>query len=406
MDTPRLAVIAERYFDGERLHRFPHTLTVVDGVIESVAEGDFSELLELQGLPVERGDLLLPGLVDAHAHLFLDGASTDLAHRAEHLKRPLAQLTEAARQHARETAAWGVTLVRDAGDRHGINHRLREEALVPGSGMPRVRSAGSALKRPHRYGGFMGIDANAADNLVALVEERARTSDEIKLILTGTIAFDASADEEEPQFSAGEAALVVAAAHRCGRKVMAHCSSPSGLEIAVSAGVDSIEHGFFVDRAMLARMRDRDLAWTPTFCPLHYQWAHPRVARWSAAVIDTMRRILDEHAEHLRIAHELGVRLLVGTDAGSMGVQHGRAVYEEMRHFLDAGLPLEAVLRAATGAPRQHFGEPHPRLVQGGPFEAVLFHSSPFGDPRTLQRPYRVWRAPQQATTSESALAG
>lgn len=389
--TGRFAVVAEQFFDGEALHRAPHTVRVAGGRVLAVEEGDFEPSLAAAGWTVERGALLLPGLVDAHAHLFLDGACTDARHRADHLRKPIEQLTEGARLHAREASAWGVTLVRDAGDRHGINHAIRGEAGQAGSGMAQVRSAGRGIKRAGRYGAFMGVDVEGSDGLPGLVQELARDSDEIKLILTGVIDFDARTAGDEPQFTAAETRLVVEAAHRCGRKVLAHCSGLAGLDVAVGAGVDCIEHGFFMDRVTLAHMRDRDLAWTPTFCPVHFQWAHPKVSRWPAGTIARMRRVLDEHCEHLRLAHEMGVRLLVGTDAGSMGVQHGRAVLEEIWHFLDAGLPLEPVLRAATGAPRRHFGLPHPRLARGAPFEAVLFQAPPFDDGRVLHRPRKVW---------------
>jgi imidazolonepropionase-like amidohydrolase len=239
----------------------------------------------------------------------------------------------------------------------------------------------------------MAADAGEGAALPMLVEELARSNDEIKLVLTGIVDFEAGDAADSPQFTHTEAALVAQAAHRCQRKVMAHCSGPRGLDVALGAGVDSVEHGYFVDRAMLSRMREHDVAWTPTFCPVHFQWAHPRVAQWPSATVDSMRRALDAHAEHLRVAYELGVRLLVGTDAGCMGVQHGRAVFEEMWHFLDAGLPLEAVLRAATGTPRRHFGAAHSRLVPGAPFEAALFQSPPFADGRGLNRPTRVWTA-------------
>jgi imidazolonepropionase-like amidohydrolase len=399
MEGPhRLAVVADQLFDGERLHRSRHTMRIIEGVVEGIEPGDAGDTLAESGWDVERGALLLPGLVDAHVHLFLDGASTDRAHRADHLKRPLEQLTEGARLHAREARAWGVTLVRDAGDRHGINHHIRGEALAAGSGMARVRSAGRGIKRANRYGAFMAADAGDTAALPQLVQALAGGSDEIKLVLTGVIDFASGAPADEPQFTPEEATLVVQAAHRCGRKVMAHCSGPLGLQVALAAGVDSIEHGYFVDRAMLARMRDQDVAWTPTFCPVHFQWAHPKAARWPAPAVDSMRRALDAHAEHLRVASQLGVRLLVGTDAGSMGVQHGRSVLEEMWHFLDAGVPLEAVLRAATGAPRRHFGEPHPRLAAGAPFDAALFQAAPFTDARGLHRPRCVWTAPASAS--------
>ncbi len=368
MDEPRFAVVVERFFDGERFHAGAQTLRVADGKLLGVEPGDRQGELAAQDGPVERGALLLPGLVDAHAHLFLDPAATDPARRAAHLKRPPEQLVQAARQHARDAAAWGVTLVRDAGDRHGINHRIRAEAARPGSGLPRVRSVGRGIKRARCYGAFMGSDVGDADNLARVVEELATSCDEIKLILTGVIDFAASGVTDTPQFTAAEARLAVAAAHYRGRKVMAHCNGPEGLALALNAGVDSIEHGFFMDRSTLARLRDRNVAWTPTLSPVHFQWAHPKAVRWPAHAVDNMRRALDAHSEQLRMAHELGVRVLVGTGAGSMGVPHGRGVFEEMWHLLDAGLPLEAVLRAATGTPRRHFDDPWPRLAAGAPF--------------------------------------
>lgn len=392
MHPGRFALVVDSWFDGERLHRQRHTLRVIEGRLATAVEGDHEQALRQQGWPVERAAFLMPGLVDVHVHLFLDGIATDGRVRSEHLKRPVAQLTEAAREHAREALSWGVTLVRDAGDRHGINHQVREEAAAPGSGMARVRSAGRGLKRAKRYGAFMGTDAGEIGSLACLVEELAGSSDEIKLILSGIIDFDAGAVTDEPQFDLAETTRVVQTAHRCGRKVMAHCSGARALSIAVAARVDSIEHGFFMDCMMLARMRDEDLAWTPTFSPVHFQWAHPEAAGWPPATVDTMRRILDDHIEHLRVAHQMGVRLLVGTDAGSMGVQHGRAVFEEIGHFVAAGLPLEAALRAATGTARRHLGDPHPRLVPGAPFEALLFDALPFGEGATLARPRRVWR--------------
>jgi imidazolonepropionase-like amidohydrolase len=393
MEGPRLAVIADQFFDGDHLHRARPTLQVIEGRVASVTAGDHAPALAAAGWAIERGGFLMPGLVDSHVHLFLDGASTDSAQRAAHLKRPVEQLTEGARSHAREARAWGVTLLRDAGDRHGINHQVRREAAHAGSGMARVRSVGRGLRRAHRYGAFMATDAGEGAGLPALVEELAKSNDEIKLVLTGIVDFEGGDATDAPLFTQEEAGVVVQAAHRCGRKVMAHCSGPRGLDVALAARVDSVEHGYFLDRAMLSRMRDHDVAWTPTFCPVHFQWAHPKVARWPAATVDGMRRALEAHADHLRAAHDLGVRLLVGTDAGCMGVLHGRSVLEEMWHFLDAGLPLEAVLRAATGTPRRHFGEAHSRLVPGAPFEAALFQSAPFADARGLDRPTRVWLA-------------
>ena len=398
MNPPNsFALVVDEWFDGEQRHPGRSTMKIVGGRLADVAAGDQAAALTQQGWPVERAAFLMPGLVDAHVHLFLDGATTDSKLRSEHLKQPLNTLTEAGRRAAAQALIHGVTTVRDGGDRHGINHRLRAEARRPGSRLAQVRSVGLGVKRAKRYGAFMATDVGDDDSIRSSVRELARANDEIKLILTGIIDFDAGAVTDEPQFTLEEAHTVVETAHAAGRKVMTHCSGHKGLSVAAEAGVDSIEHGFFMDRATLALMRDKDLAWTPTFCPVHFQWAEPDAVGWSAQTVGNLRRILDAHAQHLLLAHDMGVRLMVGTDAGSMGVKHGVAVFEEIERFLEAGLPLAAVLRAATSQPRRHFADPHPLLAAGAVFDAVQFAASPFADVQVLRRPQRIWAPSMRA---------
>jgi imidazolonepropionase-like amidohydrolase len=385
------ALVVDAWFDGAAYHQEVTTFLVEDGFVSKITPGDYGTDLAKRGIPLERGAFLMPGLVDAHVHLFLNGAPTDGPTRSTHLKKSLAELTEAARQSARQSQACGVTLVRDAGDRHGINHRIRDEAAGSGD-MSRVRSGGLGVKRPKRYGAFMAMDVDDDQSIRQSVANLAAGSDEIKLILTGIIDFEAGAVTDEPQFDLQSARLVVETAHAHGRKTFAHCSGEKGLAIAAHAGVDSIEHGFFMTREILAIMRDRQVAWTPTFCPVHFQWAHPEAAGWSDNTVGNLRRILDLHAEHLRLADEMGVRLLMGTDAGSMGVEHGHAMFEEIDRYLEAGLSMEETLTAATSAARCHFGQPHSRLESNARFEAVLLAESPFNRPPALREPVRVWR--------------
>ncbi len=398
------AVCVAGWFDGRQQPAAPTTLLVRDGRVAELSVGDHGDALARQGVAVERGAFLLPGLVDAHVHLFLDGAPTDMAERSAHLKKPLDELTEAARRSAREALACGVTLVRDAGDRHGINHVVRDEARQRAE-MARVRSGGLGVKRPRRYGAFMARDVEDDAAIRASVGELARDADEIKLILTGIIDFDAGAVTDEPQFDLASARLVVDTARANGRRTFAHCSGAKGLAIAAEAGVGSIEHGFFMNRATLAVMRDKQVAWTPTFCPVHFQWAQPQAVGWSPNTVGNLRRILDQHAEHLRLADEMGVALLLGTDAGSMGVEHGYALFDEIERYLEAGLSLEKTLAAATGNARRHFGLGSGRLQAGAPFEALLYDASPFDDAAVLRTPRRVWRG-EAAGAAGPATAG
>ena len=391
-DSGEFALVVEAWFDGEQTHNGPTTLQVAQGRLQAIGTEALGAHLADRGVPVQRGGFVMPGLVDAHAHLFLDGASTDLAVRAAHLRQGVPELTEAARRSAREALACGVTLVRDAGDRHGINNTVRDEARHT-PGLPQVRSGGLGVKRPKRYGAFMAMDVADADAIRTSVQQLATVNDEIKLILTGIIDFEAGAVTDEPQFDLESTRLAVQTARACGRNTFAHCSGPKGLAIAAEAGVGSIEHGFFMSPEVLARMRDHQVAWTPTFCPVHAQWARPEMAGWSTQTVGHLRRILDQHAEQLQRADAMGVTLLLGTDAGSMGVPHGLAVFDEIDRYLEAGLSLHATLRAATANARRHFGHTHARLEVGAPWDAVWLADSPFERLAALRTPRQVWVA-------------
>ncbi|MEJ2593508.1 MAG: amidohydrolase family protein [Candidatus Thiodiazotropha sp.] len=403
------ALCVQGWFDGERHHAYPASFVVRSGRIAEVRDGDHFNDWVRRGVPAMSGGFLMPGLVDAHVHLFLDGAPTDGATRSAHLKQPLEALTEAARRSARQALDCGVTLVRDAGDRHGINNRIRDEARNTAAGdrhginnrirdearntadLARVRSGGLGVKRPKRYGAFMAADVADEAAIRDSVARLAGENDEIKLILTGIIDFDAGAVTDQPQFDLDATRLVVETAKAHGRRTFAHCSGEKGLAIAARAGIGSIEHGFFMNRETLAVMRDNQVAWTPTFCPVHFQWARPDAVGWSPATVGNLRRILDQHTEHLRLADEMGVTLLMGTDAGSMGVEHGYALFEEIARYLEAGLSLEKTLRAATSTARRHFGIEQSRLEVGAPFDAVLLDDSPFDDIQALRKPRKVW---------------
>lgn len=391
MELPR-AWVVEGWFDGEERHESgPATLTVEGGILTAVESADHGAALAARGMTVERAAYLIPGLVDAHVHLFLDGSMTNAVERSAHLKQPVEVLTETARRNARAAQMQGVTWVRDAGDRFGINNAIRAEARQRPDRLAQVRSGGIGIKRPKRYGAFIATDVVDEADITRCVSELAAVNDEIKLILSGIIDFNAGAVTDAPQFTAAETRLVVEEARRHGRRVFAHCSGVDGLAAAVQAGVGSIEHGFFMTSAILEIMAEKGIAWTPTFCPVHFQWAHPGLAGWSPAAVDNLRRILDRHAEQLLLAQRLGVRLLLGTDAGSMGVVHGGAVLLEMERFREAGLPMQATLSAATANARRQFGHTHPRLAKGAPFDAVLLNASPFRNAEALRLPSAVW---------------
>ena len=123
-----------------------------------------------------------------------------------------------------------------------------------------------------------------------------------------------------------------------------------GIERVIDGGVDSVEHGFFVRDDQLAKMRDREIAWVPTFAPVKKQVDHADWMGWDAEVVANLEKILDQHAASLVKAHAMGVQVIAGSDSGSYGVAHGLGLLYELELMERAGLSSLAVINCASGS--------------------------------------------------------
>ncbi len=377
------------YFDGSHYHNHgPYRLLIRDGIILSIEHGAADTPAGFEGADILEAQFLMPGLVEAHCHLFLDGAEQDFKARSNYLKVPMADMMQTARGNVDASLAAGITLIRDAGDRFGVNHKIREEFAVRGKG-PVIRSPGLALRQPGKYGAFMAREVSSPEEIHTGLAETARTADDIKILLTDIIDFEAGAVTKPPQFDMNSLKQMVAQAAGYGLKTFVHCSGLDGLKIAVEAGVGSIEHGFFMNEAILDVMAEKEIAWVPTFSPVHFQWTRPELAGWSEKTISNIRRILDNHLHHLNIAHRKGVAIVAGSDAGSYGVCHGSALIDELYFFLEAGLPMAQVLKSVTSRPRRLWGCLSADIMENNPADLVILGSSPF-DHRDALRDVRM----------------
>jgi imidazolonepropionase-like amidohydrolase len=333
---------------------------------------------------------LLPGLIDAHAHFFLEGGELDLDKRAAYLKQSPEELLRLARARLEKLVRLGVTAVRDAGDKHGVGLALSK--LCAGADrplMPYVDSPGTAIHHHGNYGSFMAEPIKNFPSPRHCVEDRVRSgADRIKLIPTGIINFKKGAVTSDPQMTTEEICELVAAAKSFGKQTLAHASGDAGIERAIDGGVDSIEHGFFVRADQLSKMRDRQIPWVPTFAPVQKQVDHANVMGWDANVISNLKKILDQHAASLVKAHELGVQIIAGSDAGSFGVVHGLGFLTELDLMERAGLAPLAVINSATGnsSNRLAFKEKFGQIKPGFLSRFILTRHSPLKGVANLQR--------------------
>ncbi len=392
----------QSYFDGEQeVTGGPWLLCREAGQIITIAHVSAGQdaippAFRLAGVARKRAAFALPGLVESHAHFFLDGGMLDTVARADYQNGRTEQMFATARQNLAANLSTGITLIRDAGDRYGINHRIRAHATAA-AGSPRVRSPGLGLRRKGRYGGFMAYEVTDDDEIASTVARIAREgADDCKILLTGIIDFASGTVKGRPQFDIVALSGLIATARDHGLTTFAHCSGTAGLEVAAAAGVGSVEHGFFMTDDVLSIMAEKQIAWVPTFAPVHFQWSQPQWCGWDQAARDSMRRILDDHARMLVRGYERGVPIMVGSDAGSHGVPHGAGFVDELLLMVWAGLSMIALLTAATITPRKLWGEPVQHLRPGDRPDIALFAESPFVDPAALRHSTGVLMANAQ----------
>lgn len=357
---------AARYFDGERLVRKGVEVVVREGRIVSLVVAGTADQADSGGdggvatgsEVVDLGDAtLLPGLIDAHTHLFLQGDPTAHDYERQILHESIPHRTVRAVAAARTALSNGFTTLRDLGTegagyadvalRQGI-----EEGYVPG---PRLRVATLALDIGGAYPltGFApefaaglpsGVQtADGPDQGRRAVREQVKYgADWIKVYCDRGyfIAKDGRLDSI-PTFEPDELAAIVDEAHRQGRRVAAHAMTPRGIDRALEAGVDSIEHGVGLDAATARRMAVRGVHYCPTLT-VTQAVAPPRAAEGK----DIWARIPEFHERAFRAALANGVTITFGTDAGGFPWTTNQA--EEFGWMVRYGMSAEQALRAAT----------------------------------------------------------
>jgi imidazolonepropionase-like amidohydrolase len=356
---------AARGFDGRSSRLLsPAVVVVSDGRIQSISDSApaDSNLIDL-------GDAtLLPGLMDAHVHLreWTTGSTAERLQRRLSKSIPEQALDAAA--EARATLMAGFTTVRDLGSGNLVSVGLRNairNRKVPG---PRMVVAGTSIGttgghcdvsnsfRPDLLaegGAASSGVANGADGMRLQVRTNVKYgADVIKICATGGV-LSLNDDVESPQLTQEEMNAVVDQAHTMGRRAAAHAHGAEGAKRAVRAGIDSIEHGSFLDDEALTLMRQKGTYFVPTLLagnslvPLFGKGLlDPRQERKAKLAVKRIE-------ETFRSAVAKGVKIAFGTDAGVF--QHGRNA-EEFALLVRYGMaPIDA-LRASTSVNSELFG--------------------------------------------------
>ena len=347
-----LAVPGEGYLTQQ-------TINVKDGRIVSIQPGYKSGR---KGVPVIdlKSAYVVPGLIDSHVHITSENGPEG---RLKEFTDSSVDTAFDGAAYALKTLEAGFTTVQDVGGSNESVFGLRDaiaRSAVPG---PRLRASGQAISITGGHGDVNGYSSpvmklftgtnicNGADDCRRAVRQQVKEgADIIKITATGGVLSNTSAGLEQ-QFTNDELVAIVEAAHAMGRQVTGHAHGKAGIDAALRAGIDSIEHGTYLDDETIALFREHDATLVPTVLAgvtvtgwTNEPWL-PEASRKKAAIVGPL--MLDM----LRRAREGGVNVAFGTDTGVS--RHGDNA-KEFALMVEAGFTPEAAIRAATVIASKH----------------------------------------------------
>ncbi|HET7037589.1 MAG TPA: amidohydrolase family protein [Thermomicrobiaceae bacterium] len=401
----RLIIRAERVFDGSGAAPRAAEVVVEGERIVEVNYGagtlarDDDQVLEL------RAGTLLPGLIDAHVHLIGSGEPGDRAFGLGDIVNSIPTVTLNCFRNAQRDLEAGFTTVRDAACRYYADISLRDAINRGELTGPRIWACGLGITST---AGHMDREKILPPHLslpgpsaVADGPVEARTAVRQNLRYdVDFIKFNATLTEHvrryqaycAPEMTAETMQALIEEAHWHGRRVTAHCYGGPGADWALDAGIDGIEHGFYLSDEQLARMGEQGTVLCPTLSVVgRFREQGARALPPNAPHLEAWRQKAIANAwKTAGRAHELGVKIICGTDAAMPYVTHGGNAYE-LEMLVEAGLtPGEALVAATSGAAEAIAFPEVGRIAPGAYADLVLVDGDPLADIRVLQQRERI----------------
>jgi imidazolonepropionase-like amidohydrolase len=334
------------------------------------------------------GKTILPGLIDCHVHLALDG-SPDPMSKIMGMTDPIATIHMV--KHGEATLRAGVTTVRDLGSKNFIDLQVRDavnSGLVKG---PRMLCAGQMICITGGHGWQMGCEADGPDAVKRAAREQIKAGvDCLKFMATGGVLTKGSRPGV-PQLDREELQAGIEEAHKVFLRTAAHSQGPEGSKNAVLAGIDSIEHGASLSEETIEEMVKRNIFLVPTFSAPVNIMAKGTEAGIPKEFVEKSKRVQDEHIRSVFRAKKAGVKIAMGTDAGTPFNRHGENPFE-LVHMSEFGFSAQEVIVSATSRAAELLGleEKIGTIAPGKLADLLIVEGNPLEDIRVLTDPGRI----------------
>lgn len=268
-------------------------------------------------------------MIDCHIHMILDGV-----YWKDAIKQGPRE--DICRRRLERYQRLGYTYLRDGGDRWGAGALAR--SLAPAYGIT-YRTPLAPLSMVGHYGGFIGLQyGNLKEYKDLVVAQKQQGADFIKIMISGLMDFDRFGVLTEEGLDPKTISQLIHIAHQEGMSVMAHANGARTVEAAALAGVDSVEHGAYLDRDALQAMKEAGAVWVPTVSTVGNLLGKDRFNQYAVS------QILESTLANLEQFHAMGGLIAPGTDAGAWAVPHG--IDTEAAWLSKAGITHTAAAQA------------------------------------------------------------
>jgi len=308
---------------------------------------DEAEVIDMKGYT------LLPGMIDAHMHL---GGNGEPNREFQMLKELLPTTTLKAYVNAKSDLMAGFTTVRTMGDRGFLDISLKkaiESGLVEG---PRMKVSGQAISMTGGHGdrwlapevsanGY-GAIADGPDEMRKAARYQLKMgADVVKMMATGGVMSEGD-EPGSPQLTEEEMRAAVEEAHKVGKKAAAHAQGTEGIKNAIRAGIDSIEHGIFLDDEAIEMMKERGVFLVATLVAPYNIKKYGREAGIPEHAVRKTEEIISYHVDSFSRAYKAGVKIAMGTDAATPFNKHGENAQELVLMVENGAKPMDAIMAA------------------------------------------------------------
>lgn len=346
------------------------------------------------------GQYLLPGMIDSHVHVMLEMEPLE-----RRLATPFSYNFYKAIDHLKRTVDAGVTTVRDAlGADLGLKEAVND-GLILG---PRLQISVNALTITGGHGdsytksgiqlpilqdGYPGLPSGICDG-VNEVRKKAREmlragADVLKVHATGGVT-SATDHPDYTQFSLEELKVIVEEAQfRNNRKVMAHAQGLQGVKQCIEAGIHSIEHGIYLDDEAVQLMKEKEMYLVPTLLAPLSVIEFAEELGMSENSIKKSKQVMQDHIDSFKKAHQAGVKIAMGTDAGVF--KHGTNL-RELELMVEHGMTeMEAIVSSTkTAAECLGYDEDLGTIEVGKKADFIVLDQNPLEDIKVLRDPNNI----------------